>query len=182
MKFLFLIMKLNRKDVLRFAGLGIGLYVLWLIIYHFVITAHTNWDFWLNYNIVSLSHHLFHFFGVETFIDIESNHVALLKDLAKHSGVLVGDNCNGFKLFSIFSIFIIAFPGNLLSKFIFIPIGMVLIHLANIIRVMALLLINDYNPAYLDFNHDYTFTLFVYLVIFLLWLYWIKRYGKKSVQ
>ncbi len=164
----------------RFVLLGGGLYLTWLLIYHLVIKEYTNWDFDLNYNIVYLSAQLFNFFGIETFIDIESNHVALIKNLSQHQGVWVGDECNGFKLFSIFSIFIIAFPGNIYSKFIFIPIGIMIIHFANILRIMALLLINDYNPSYLDFNHNYTFTILIYGVIFLLWLFWLKKYSIKN--
>lgn len=166
-----------KQPKLKFILLGGGFYLLWLLLYHLVVKEYTEWDYWLNYNIVYLSQQFFDWFGVATYIDIESNHVALIKDFSLHKGVWVGDNCNGFKLFSIFSIFLIAFPGNLRSKFWFIPVGLVVIHLANIIRVMALLLINDYNPAYLDFNHNYTFTIFVYGIIFLLWMVWIKRYG-----
>ena len=168
-----------RSSKLKFVILGAGIYLAWLIIYHLVIKEYTNWDYWLNYNIVYLSHQLFSVFGVETFIDIESDHVALIKDLSMHKGVWVGDNCNGFKLFSIFSIFIIAFPGDRRSKWLYIPLGIIIIHFANVFRVMALLLINDYNPAYLDFNHNYTFTIFVYGVIFLLWLFWIKKYARQ---
>ncbi len=169
-----------QSSKIKFVLLGGGMYLLWLLIYHLFIKEHTSWDFWLNYNIVVMAKNFFDVFGVETFLEIESNHVVLIKDLSLHKGVWVGDNCNGFKLFSIFSIFILAFPGDRSSKGWFIPLGLVLIHLANIIRVMALLLINDYNPAYLDFNHNYTFTIFVYGIIFLLWLYWIKRYGEKQ--
>ena len=172
-------MEIQKKNILKFILIGLTLYLGWLLIYHFLIKEYTNWDYWLNYNIVYISHHIFAVFSIETFIDIESNHVVLIKDLSMNSGVWVGDNCNGFKLFSIFSIFLIAFPGNGISKIWFIPLGMILIHLANIIRVMALLVINDYNPAWLDFNHNYTFTVFVYVIIFLLWLFWLKKHGAK---
>ncbi len=169
-----------KSGKIKFVLLGGGLYLLWLLVYHLVIKEYTTWDYWLNYSIVYFSNQLFSLFGVETFIEVESNHVLLMKELSMHGGVWVGDNCNGFKLFSIFSIFILAFPGNIISKIWYIPVGLVIIHFANITRVMALLLINDYNPAYLDFNHNYTFTIFVYGIIFLLWLFWIKRYGLKN--
>jgi len=172
--------ELLKSNKFRFVLLGAVIYLVWLLVYHLGIKEYTNWDYNLNYTIVYLSREIFGLFGVETFMEIESDHVLLIKNLSTHKGVWVGDNCNGFKLFSIFSIFIIAFPGNQNSKFWFIPFGLIVIHLANIIRVMSLLLINDYNPAYLDFNHNYTFTVFVYGIIFLLWLLWIKKYGLKD--
>ncbi len=175
-------MQINFKKSYVFVGVGVSLYVLWLILYQYVIKASTTWDFWLNYNIVEVSNYLLNFFGIDSYIDIESNHVMLLKDSGYNSGVWVGDNCNGFKLFSIFSIFLIAYPGSWKSKIWFIPLGIIIIHLANIIRVIALFIIGDHYPEWLDFNHLYTFTAFVYSVIFVLWIIWIRKFGFKIEQ
>jgi hypothetical protein len=54
-------------------------------------------------------------------VEIESDHVILMLDHTTNTGVWVGDECNGFKLFSIFSIFVIAFPGSWKTKAWFIP-------------------------------------------------------------
>ena len=168
------------SNKLKFVLLGCGMYLLWLLVYHLGIKEYTAWDYELNENIVKISQRVFGWFGYETFIEIESDHVILTRNLTLENSVWVGDECNGFKLFSIFSIFIIAFPGNLISKLWYIPLGLVIIHAANIVRIMSLLLISDYNPAYLDFNHLYTFTIFVYGIIFLLWVMWIRKYGVKN--
>ena len=174
--------KLLQNKVVRFLLIGGSAYVGWLILYHNVIQEYTNWDYYLNLNIVQLSKGLLNVFGVETFIDIESDHVVLVNS-DSFSALWVGDQCNGFKLFSIFSIFILAFPGNWKNKLWFVPMGILLVHLANIIRVCALMMINDNNPDYLHFNHLYTFTIFVYAIIFLLWLWYARKfsaYGKES--
>src|SRR5690606_21620755 len=137
----------------------------------------------LNYNIVSSSKTMLSWIGYDTFIDIESDHVTLVMNEGDFRPILVGDNCNGFKLFSIFSVFIIAFPGNWKKKLWFIPFGILIVHLANIVRVCALLLINNSHPEYLDFNHLYTFTIFVYAIIFGLWFWYAKKfsdYGKEK--
>jgi len=162
----------------RFLILGGILYGAWLLIYYLLIKPYTNWDYYLDLSIVYLSHEILSWFGVGTVIEIESDHVILLMENATNSGVWVGDECNGFKLFSIFSIFILAFPGSWKIKLWFIPMGLLFIHMANIIRVMALLLIYDSFPSALDFNHLYTFTIFVYSIIFLLWWWWAKTYGR----
>ncbi len=167
--------KLLENKIIRFLTFAGGLYVLWLLLYYFLIKTHTNWDFYLNYNICYLSDVLLNLFGVDTYIDIESDHVVLFMDGGNYRGIWVGDECNGFKLFSIFTIFILAFPGNIKKKAWFIPLGLVIVHLANVIRVAGLVLINNYYPKFLDFNHLYTFTVFVYGIIFLLWYWFAKK-------
>ena len=159
--------------------MAVILYVTWLINYNGYIREETDWDYFLNYNIADWTIIFFDWFNVEAIMEIDSDHVIVSFPDSAHSGVWVGDSCNGFKLFSVFSIFILAYPGSTMwswfSKVLYIPLGVFIIHIANIMRVMALVLINDYNPAYLDFNHIYTFTVFVYAVIFGLWYFWLKK-------
>jgi exosortase/archaeosortase family protein len=166
-----------KNKTVRFLLFGGGFYLLWLLLYYFVVKSHTNWDYQLNYNIVEVSQWILQIFGIETFIDIESDHVIIVLNEGNFRPILVGDECNGFKLFSIFSIFVLAFPGNWRVKLWFIPLGILIVHLANIIRVSALLMINNHYPKYLDFNHLYTFTIFVYAIIFALWYWYAKRYS-----
>jgi hypothetical protein len=43
--------------------------------------------------------------------------------------------------------------------------------------VAALAIIVDINPEWLDFNHDYTFTILVYAAVFALWYLWIEKFS-----
>ncbi|MCH2232313.1 MAG: hypothetical protein MK105_18405, partial [Crocinitomicaceae bacterium] len=109
--------KLNLKNpVVKFLLTAGGLYILWLIIYYLLIKPYTNWDYYLNLNIVWLTHEFMSWFGMLTYIDIESDMVVLIMEGGNDMGLKIGDQCNGFKLFSIFSIFIIAFPGSWKKK------------------------------------------------------------------
>ncbi len=166
--------------MIQFVLFGGGLYLTWLLIYNNLIKEYTIWDYYLNYNIADLAVTFFSWFNVNAAMEIDSDHVIVSFPFSNYRGVWVGDNCNGFKLFSIFSIFLIAFPANWKSKLWFVPLGIVIVHLANVIRIMALVVINDQNPAYLDFNHDYTFTIFVYSIIFGLWYWWLIKYSKNA--
>ena len=170
---------IKENKILQFVIVGGVSYVVWLLMYYGYIKEYTNWDYVLNENISDISIYLFDLIGYGANKEIDSDHVIVSLVNSSHRGVWVGDNCNGFKLFSIFSIFILAYPANWKSKLWFIPLGTLIVHLANIIRIMALVLINDYNPAYLDFNHDYTFTIFVYSIIFGLWYWWLKKFSVK---
>lgn len=91
------------------------------------------------------------------------------------TGVWIGDPCNGIALFALFLIFMLAYPGPVKKKLWYIPLGLVIIHVVNIIRITALTIIVDINPAWLDFNHNYTFYVFVYSAVFILWYVWAFR-------
>lgn len=167
-----------KSKAFRFLIIGGSCYIAWLLFYYLIIQQYTNWDYLLNYNIVRLSQISLSLIGVDTFIDIESDHVLLIMNEGNFRPILVGDECNGFKLFSIFSIFILAFPGKWKTKLWFIPLGIIIVHIANVLRVCALLLINNFYPKYLDFNHLYTFTIFVYAIIFALWYWYAKKLSR----
>jgi exosortase/archaeosortase family protein len=79
-----------------------------------------------------------------------------------------------------FALFVIAFPGSVKKKLWFIPLGIVIIHFANVLRVIGLAAINYVAPQYLEFNHTYTFTILVYGIIFLLWMWWVKAALKEN--
>jgi exosortase family protein XrtF len=77
----------------------------------------------------------------------------------------------------LFVSFIIAFSGNWKHKLIFIPAGLILIHVFNIIRTALLAIIVVYKPGWTDFNHKYTFTATIYIVIFILWVVWVNYFS-----
>ena len=58
---------------------------------------------------------------------------------------------------------------------IFIPIGILILHCINVIRVAILTYISALfsNPYILDFNHNITFQLIVYVSMLALWYWWI---------
>ncbi|MBK9536974.1 MAG: hypothetical protein IPO10_17715 [Flavobacteriales bacterium] len=57
---------------------------------------------------------------------------------------------------------------------------MVIIHLINVLRIIALSIIVTINYELLNFNHDYTFYVVVYGCVFILWYVWVKRFAPLS--
>lgn len=169
--------KIWDNPLYRFFILGIGMYLIWFSVYQFAIQPTQAINIAVSKNIVYSAEWLLNIIGIQSYIDIESDHVVIGVSGAYPSGVWIGEPCNGIKLFGLFIVFILAYPGKWLNKLWFIPLGLFIIHFVNIIRVMALMWINYKNPAALDFNHNYTFTILVYSVIVILWLVWIKKYG-----
>ena len=78
-------------------------------------------------------------------------------------------------LYALFGGFVLAFPGPWQRKLWFIPLGIAIIWVLNVMRVAALALNHHYAHQSVDFNHHYTFTFIVYGCIFGLWMLWARR-------
>jgi exosortase family protein XrtF len=96
------------------------------------------------------------------------------------TGVKVGGECGGLELFVLFAGFILAFGGSPRNMAWYIPLGIVVIAVLNIIRISSLTLMTAYAPAYVDFNHKYTFVIIVYAAIFGMWVLWTRKYAGLS--
>ena len=97
-------------------------------------------------------------------------------------GLWIGDNCNGIALFALFAVFIMAYQGKIKTKIIYIFLGILSIQLLNVARVIGLAILDTHSRAWTEFNHTYTFNIFIYGYIFLLWMVWVNKYAAlKSV-
>lgn len=64
----------------------------------------------------------------------------------------------------------------------FIPMGVVIIHVANLFRVSGLYLVAEYLQQYFYYVHKYAFTASIYLIVFVLWWWWIEKINKVSIR
>jgi exosortase family protein XrtF len=166
-----------QNPILRFLFFAAILYWVWFIFYETYLIPKTDIDYVVTKNLVNVTQLSYNLIGAQTMVDEESKHIVI--SLASHpdTGVWVGTPCNGLKLFALFSIFIIAYPGKIKHKLWFIPTGIFLIYWINVIRIMMLLKLISVNPEIFQFNHNYTFTISVYSIIFILWIVWAKFFG-----
>jgi exosortase family protein XrtF len=165
----------REKRILRFLLVFLGMYTAWKLLYEWVIhpwgyldTLVINdsslWAIWVLDTL-----------GFETF---QGDHATIRTiGVQGSNGLWIGDPCNGLTLFALFSLFILAYPGNWKHKLWFIPAGITLIHIMNIIRIAALCIITKKSPEMLDFNHTYLFQTLMYGFVFLLWYIWIKKFS-----
>ncbi|WP_114783166.1 exosortase X [Botryobacter ruber] len=160
-------MKENKK-VVWFIVSALGMYLAWFILYGFWLS---NFDTWLTVKLAETSAVFLRITGYAA----EANKSNLIID--GYNLVHVDTPCNGMELMALFAGFIIAFPGPVLKKLIFIPIGIFLINFLNILRIAGLALNAFYSYETLEFNHKYTFTIIVYAFIFGLWMLWVKKYS-----
>lgn len=169
-----LALKLDQQDrrIAYFFLKSLALYLAWYFLYEEWWQEDGSLDNFLINHLVYVTDFCLQTLGYTTFtyadaVGVDGTH-----------GVLIGVPCNGLSLFALFAGFIIAFPGRRTNKLWFIPLGMVVVHVLNIIRLVGLALIVLYRPDSLAFNHKYTFTIFVYGCIFLLWMLWVKYFAQ----
>lgn len=92
--------------------------------------------------------------------------------------ISVYEGCNGVNVLIIFWSFLFAF-GPWGKRLIFFSLaGMLIIHIANLVRLVLLFFVAYYYSNALYFIHKYLFTAVIYGVVLMLWLWWIKNIRK----
>ena len=86
------------------------------------------------------------------------------------------EGCNGVNVMIIFVAFLIAFGPISKAMWWFIPVGIGIIHGMNLARIALLFWVSLYLPDFMYFTHKYFFTAILYVVVFILWIWWVKRF------
>ncbi len=149
------------------------IFVTWLIIYHGYIIPDGRLNKALTNSVISGTNFGLTIIGYDTRSSVESSMVFI----DEQPVVLVADACNGLELFALYTGFLICFPGRIKYKLIFIPIGISLIYLVNVLREITLALNYKFFQETFDINHKYTYVFIVYLFVFAIWRFWLNRYS-----
>ena len=169
----------DQKAFVNFLAKAFLLYGTWYLFRILVLSPFTQFDEWLINVIVTGSVHFLSFLQNEPITIANYLSTPPYFDslyIGQTGGVRVGEACDGIGVIATFSIFVIAYPGN--KKIPFLILGILNIHLLNVLRVSALCLIQKFAPEFVEFNHKYTFTILVYSAIFALWYLYAKYFKK----
>lgn len=177
-----MIERIKENPFLKFLILATGTYLLWYWLYHSLLNPATGIDRIVIDNLIDLSSSLLRGMGYDLIPKPPDADQIRTVGIDGTYGLWIGDPCNGITLFALFTIFMIWYPGPWKKKAWFIPFGLVTIHLINVLRIVALCIIVTYDYAYLDFNHNYTFTIIVNGYMFLLWMWWAHSFSGFSLS
>lgn len=170
--------------VYRFLLKAVFLYLVWYLLYQEWLHPMGSLDLTVIRNLEFLAGVVLESSGFQLIAQSELSEVRTIGIDGTH-GLWIGDPCNGLTLFALFIGFVLAYPGPWKKKLWFIPMGMVTIHLLNVLRIVGLALTVHYfpnNPEVLDFNHTYTFTMLVYGYVFFLWYIWASKFSGASFK
>lgn len=170
--FYFYTVNFLKNPLSRFLITALLLYIGWYCVYEFWLHPMQSLDLFVVQNTIDVSEFFLRTIGCNV-----SQPETRLLQIEGTGGLFIGDHCNGIPLFALFAIFIIAFPGPWKKKILFVSAGITLIHFANIMRIIALALIQKKNNEWVEFNHTYTFTILMYAFILGMWMMWVKKYS-----
>lgn len=162
----------GNRLLFRFFLVAAAMYLAWFFGYEQWLAHDGRLDTMLCNQIASASVVVLRAMGFAATLDPAHANLLLMSG---EPSVIVGPPCNGLVLYALFGGFVLAFPGPWERKAWFIPAGIVLIWVLNVVRVAALAINHHYSHATVDFNHHYTFTFVVYSCIFGLWMLWARR-------
>ena len=89
------------------------------------------------------------------------------------------EGCNSISVLILFITFVIAFTGSFKNTLLFAIIGSTCVYLANLLRIVILGIGLYRFPEYEDILHHIVFPTIIYGMVFLLWMFWVKKFSKK---
>jgi len=113
---------------------------------------------------------------VDNILGIETKSIERILYFSNGSSVEVNGTCSGLKQFYQWTILMVLFPGPWKKKLWFIPMGIVVIHIVNVLRLVILDVIMNWDPQVWYFSHDWILRPFFYVVIFAMWMVWEEKF------
>ncbi len=90
----------------------------------------------------------------------------------------VFEGCNGINVMIVFISFVAAFGGSIKRIMFFMPLGLLVIHASNLLRILLLYFTAVNRPMLFYYFHKYFFTAALYVIVFGLWGIWMKFNGR----
>jgi exosortase family protein XrtF len=164
----------STRSVLLFLAKALAVYGVWYVVYDLWLLPDGRLDTWLSRNVTAVSGGLLQVMGFDAVVNGRTLY------LPGAAGVRLIDGCNGLTTIGLFAGFILAFPGRHILRALYLPIGIGVIYVSNVLRVTALTLFQKTWPAAFDVVHDLGATSFFYLIVFGLWVVW-AQYGDRPL-
>lgn len=165
---------------------ALALYLIWVLLFRPWVDAPGNLSDQMTMYTGEVSAWVIERFGYESFIKQQAHpgddYLTTVLYIDQAAVVSIADACNALVIIILYVGFIIAYPGVWKTKVPFIILGILAVFTVNIVRVTALAFNMMYHRASFDFNHKYTFTFMVYLIVFILWMVWANKYSSVKFQ
>ena len=82
----------------------------------------------------------------------------------------------------LFVAFILAFSNGFTKTLGFIIVGLIIIHVLNVVRIALLTIGIMKYPEYTHILHGVIFPLVIYGIIFLLWIIWVTKFTSNATK
>lgn len=170
----------KKKEIARYA---LSFFLAWLVAvlisdfpYFRNIIISLKLDVGLTHVLIALTENSFNLLGFETFS--QANYLKILDT----PGLIFAYGCLGFREMAFFSVFVLFQSGSAKHKLWYIPSGLVLLIVLNVVRAVIIGLGQYNNPANTDLIHDIISPILMYPAILFLWLFWLSTFGKPHTK
>lgn len=96
--------------------------------------------------------------------------------------VRIIEGCNAISVMILFVAFILAFSNGFTKTLGFIIVGLIIIHVLNVVRIALLTIGIMKYPEYTHILHGVIFPLVIYGIIFLLWIIWVTKFTSNATK
>ncbi len=171
----------DNQPALKFLGLFLGVYLVSNVLYGFYI----EWSYpradqvtiWVSNQSSTLINLLL---GRETTSVLSLvSPVTLILENGKTT-LRIYEGCNGINVMIVFVAFLLSFGGFSKRGSLFILLGILIIHLANLYRIAMLFWVARHYETYFYYVHKYVFTAALYVIVLGLWWMWVYRIMKAN--
>ncbi len=166
------------KVMLSFLLKLFGLVILWEIIYIYILKPLRIPDAFLTHILTaSVTTCINVFFKLSSPVTWIVDNVHLADHIQQYGKTILSifDDCNGLDLYLIYLVFLILLPFSAKRKLKFSLIGIISIFIGNIIRCIGLYWIYVHYRGMFEFNHHYVFTIMMYLIILVCWIFFTRK-------
>ena len=99
----------------------------------------------------------------------------IIRDLESGFAVSIEPGCNGVEALIILFAAMFAFPASLKAKLIGFAIGFVAIQALNLVRIISLFYLGQWNMVWFEWFHLYFWQALIILDALVVWLIWLRR-------
>lgn len=161
------------QGILTFFAKAAAVYGLWYVIYDLWLQPLGSFDETVSLSVAAVAGEILSWSGLDVLVNGRDIW------LTQHVGVRVVDGCNGITTIGLFIGFVIAYPGDVWRRLVFIPLGIVVLYASNVVRVMMLLVMKEHWVGGFDVLHGLGAPAFFYLIVMGLWVVW-ANYGSRQ--
>lgn len=167
------------KPALMFLGKFLAIYIVGNVLYGIFVESYGAEADPITRTVTRQTSAILNLLGYETVIDDHSTEPKIMIKQHGTSVLNVYEGCNGINVMIVFIAFLFAFGGPGGSIAWFLPVGIMIIHVINLVRIYLLFYLSSINSKHFYYYHKYFFTATLYLVVFALWTIWVVQITKK---
>jgi len=167
----------KNKPVIKFLAIFLSSYILLSLLYYQFLNSTISPDFFTNL-VSEQTINLLNLIGYETNSITNSTNDFINLYVRGKNIAGISEGCNAISIMILFLAFIFSFTKKLKSTLLFALLGLITIHIMNIIRIVILVVCLYHYPQYSEPLHSYIFPAMIYGVVFILWMFWVNSFQK----